>query len=398
MDKEVIIFGNVPLTRKSLYFSLVLCLVVPLLIVIGYGVWLGIPFVLMGGMGGWFVLRLWEKKMQSSVSQLVREKLEHLPPAETCVGELEKIKIGYEHQINLLHSSVAKSKDEVLQLNLEMERKREEMRLAYLEFEDFRKEYSRLEEEASHVHGEAQNALKHKDSLLSEYQKTIGEQRMILEKKQRYISKLEGKVRDLMYEIRSLLQLENTPGGFGEIGGLDINDQEMIDSFLLPSTSPSKPYDLSVQLHKYIEKAENLTGMDHLGYVGGKSPRFLDLTLECYAVDRRRLFDTFKDENAGIVFIHSPMEGKFLFVNHIVKSLIGWSPEKFMKEFPRLLNKHYHEWQEAIGKIKTVKECSIRVALLNKEHQPKPFECYLGMISKGPFTNHVIGILVGRTQ
>jgi len=410
MNRDFLIIRRLPINRKTIYLSLLCCLLIPLFIVSRYGTgFITLFSISSASISGWLLLRIWEKKMQHSVTQILHSKMEKIQEPQPSVpdndvfykqeiqrlvSELEKAQIGYEHQINLMQSSVAKSKNEVHQLNLEMDKKLEEVRVAYLEFEDLRKEYNRLEEEAVRQNEETQKNLKHKDSLLTEYQRTISEQRMIIEKKQRYIAKLEGKVRDLMYEIRSLLQLETTPPKGDEREGLGSSEQAMIDAFLLPSSSPQTPYDFSMQLQKYIEKVENLTGVDHLGYVGGKSPRFLDLSLECYAIDRRRLFDIFKDETAGIMYIYSPSERKFLFVNQLVKSLIGWSPEKFMKEFSRLVPQGYLDWEEAVSKVKAIKECSMRLAILNKSGQLQSFECYMGMISKGPFIQHVIGMFI----
>lgn len=49
--------------------------------------------------------------------------------------------------------------------------------------------------------------VEHKDQLLKEYQQTIAEQRSVIEKKQQHILKLENKVQDLNYEVKTLLQL-----------------------------------------------------------------------------------------------------------------------------------------------------------------------------------------------
>lgn len=389
------------LTRQTIYLLLLGCLFLPIMIVSLYAVRaLGVEILfvallsaIVGLSGGWYLLRTWEQKMQRTVSQLVKSRMQQFssapPPNEVELlrEEMEKTRLAYEHQIDLLQSSVAKSKDQVHQLNLEMGKKLEQMRVAYLEFEDLRKEYLRLEEEYAHSREETQKSLKQKEAVIAEYQKTMAEQRMIIEKKQRYIAKLEGKVRDLMYEIRSLLHLEELPAEGGEGA-----EQSVIDDYL-PATTQTTPYDFSVQLQRYVEKAENLTGADHLGYVGGKSPRFLDMSLDSYAIDRRRLFDSFRDETAGILFIYSLFEKKFLFVNQLVKTLMGWSTEKFMKEFPHLVTKGYPEWVEALSKIKGMRESQCRLLILTKEGRQKQFECYMGIVSKGPFSNHVIGLL-----
>jgi PAS domain-containing protein len=392
-----------------------LCVCVPLAVVASVGIIKGLRelFVLTpllgitSCIGGWILLQLWEKKMQRSVSQLVQARLDRLQDVPDDLSEsqvemyqreihhlneeLEKMRIGYEHQISLMQSSVIKAKEEVQQLHGEMDKKLEQMRQAYLEFEDLRQEYRRQEEEAKLLQTEGQKALENRESLIGEYQKTVAEQRMIIEKKQRYIGNLEAKVRDQMYEIRSLLQLETSiqPGPVGDEGLVMQTPEAYVEM-----GTPQTPYDFSIQLHRYIEKAEHLTGVEHLGYLGGKSPRFLDLSLDGYAVDKRRLFDSFKDETGGAVFIYSLGEKKFLFINPAIKGLTGWSQEKFIKEFPRLVVRGYPEWEEAIGKIKVVKECVLRLSVLNRSNQPRPIDCYMGLIAKGPFTHHAIGILI----
>ena len=403
------------LTRKTIYISLITCLLVPVAVVASFGAMMGVRGIfaigflaaILGGGAGWFLLQLWEKKMQRSVSMLVQTRLERLndfpeglplsqiqryeSEVQRLTDELEKTRTGYEHQISLMQSSVAKSKEDVGQLQFDMEKKLEQMRLAYLEFEDLRQEYRCLEEEAKQSQIEGQKNLEHKESLINEYQRTIAEQRMVIEKKHRYITNLEEKVRDQVFEIRSLLQLEAPI----KHGPLD-ERLEAPERYSSMSHTPRTPYDFSIQLHRYIEKAEHLTGVDHLGYIGGKSPRFLDPSLEGYAVDRRRLFDSFKDETGGVVFIYSLTEKKFLFVSPGVKGLTGWSQEKFMKEFPRLVVRGYPEWGEALGKIKAMKEFSLKLAVLNRSNQPQSVDCYMGLIGKGPFAHHVVGILASN--
>lgn len=384
--------GSFTLPRSLFYLFLFLSLFLPIIGLACYaaevkGIFLvALLSLLLSGGTVWFLLRTWELKMQRSVSKLVKMRLVQSMVSSSSdeIAHLKKELIesrrGYEHQVDLLQSSVAKSKEEVRLLNLEMDKKLEQMRIAYLEFEDLRKEYHRLEEDHIHAREESQKQLKHKESLINEYQRTITEQRMILEKKQRYIGKLENKVNDLMYEIRSLLQLEDVP--------LD-TPQISADDYFSPSAHASTPFDLSIQLQRFIEKAENQTGMDHLG---GKSPRFLDLT-DSYAVDRRPLFDSFRDENIGIIFILSIKENKILFANQHVKVALGWSPEKFIKEFPKLVTKGYAEWRKALANIAQTKQFRAQMVIQCKTGNQREMTCVMGLITKGPFINHIIGLL-----
>ncbi|MFN0065945.1 MAG: hypothetical protein ACKVOH_06895 [Chlamydiales bacterium] len=354
----------------------------------------------LGGSGGWYYLRQWEKKMRSSVERLVQERCEHLEVAPVhrereleelrrenlyLREQLEETRRGYEHQMDLLHSSVVKSKAQVNELNLEMDQKLEEMRQAYLEFEDLRKEYHRLEEEYRCYKQNERSKLGHKESLLGEYQRTISEQRGIIEKKQGYITKLEGKVHDLMYEIRSLLQLDEPVSQ--AIPPLDSSNQEEMQDYYLAT-----PYDLDMHLGRYVEMAEKFTGADHLGYVNGSEPRFLDTTSNSYAIDLRRLFDSLRDEVTGIVFLFSLIENKILFTNNYVKTLLGWSPEKFVKEFPQLVEVGLSDWKEAIRALPEIQEKRVQLVLLHREGKGVELECEMKMIMRGPFAHHIMGM------
>jgi hypothetical protein len=403
------------LTKKHIYFSLLGCWLFPFFLLASNAIDGGkdlslmlFPILTSAG-GSWLLLQLWEKKMQRSVAKIVQTKMDQMGKSSAIdagalshyqdeitrlASELEASKVSHEHQVNLMQSSVAKSKEETRLLHLEMEKKLEEIRLAYLEFEDLRKEYKRLEEDTACVLSESQKDIQHKDSLIAEYQKTISEQRMILEKKQRYIAKLEGKVRDLMYEIRSLLQLE-VPRK--ELQALHIEDEKLLDKFLFTPLAKT-PYDYSVQLHRCVENAENLTGSDHLGLRKSEPPRFLELSPDSYTIDRRRFFDHLKDETGGDVFVYSLVERKFAFVHPSIKTIIGWGHEKFIKEFASLVANGYKEWNEALSKIKMVREAAVRLSIYQKSGASKIFDCYMNKVSKGPFAQHVIGIFVPTTH
>ena len=383
---------SLALSGNHIYLIISFCFLLPIVVITGYASEIrGIFFVallslLLTSASIWYLLRVWERRIQKDAYKKVKERL-----SQACVpslteeiaslrGELDHSRRGYEHQIDLLQSSVAKSKDEVHHLHLEMDKKLDEMRQAYLEFEDLRLEHNRLKEEYGQMNKESKKQLLHKESLIHEYQKTISEQRMILEKKQQYIINLENKVQDLMAEIRGLLQIDKS----------DNDDQKLPEENYFPvSYASTTPFDLSIQLQRFIQIAENETGVNHLG---GTSPRFLNLT-DSYAIDRRRLFDRFRDESGNIIFIFSLGEKKFLFVNSHVRIVLGWSPEKFIQEFPRLITAGYSELKKGLMQIGHTQEVQTHLAIQDRSGEQKEFTCIMGLISKGPFTNHVIGIL-----
>jgi PAS domain-containing protein len=399
-------------SRKNFYLLLLFFFVLPYFLVVGLtlnqlAVTVGKTLIVRALLGlsttitaSYFLFRAYEKMMQEKVSLLVKQKVEsigaqsvmaHEKEISRLKGVVEDATRNHEHQIDLLQSSTAKSKERVEELELELEKKHEEIRLSYREYEDLRIEYERLDEEMKRLKAEDQDALKHREGLLSEYQQTIHEQRAIIEKKQRYIAKLEEKVRDQMYEIRSLLQLEDVERSpiqeFPE-------QKEELSQYYLPNPQLVQPqahttYDLSLLLQKYINTAEQFTT---LSYKEGKGPRFQ----ESYALDFRRLFESLRDETAGILFVYSPHEGKLLFVNQHVKTLLGWTPEKLIKDFPGLLVNGKEGWKEALNSVLHQKQMTFSLAFASKHGESVPFQCFMGRIPSGPFTHHVVGLLAPK--
>lgn len=358
--------------RRRLIYTAFLCsYLAPLCLI--YILPMGLELFLLTGLcfgllGSWLVF-LWEKRMRRGVASLVMAKM----GAGSCES-VEALKSELQ-QCRLQHRA----------LEEEIGNKMEEIRLAYLEFEDLRKAHRHLEEEHLHSLKDAESTLRHKESLLSEYQKTILEQRSIIEHKQRTISKLEAKVETLIAELRSLLH-HTLP-----VDSKEVSSQQ-IDTFLTSSEQIHTPFDCTRLLKKYIERTESLTGAHQAAAREGRG-RFLDLSLECNAVDRRRLFDSFKDELGAIVFLYSPSEKKFLFANLAVKTLTGWGCEKFMREFPHLTVAGYPQWTEAVAALPRKKECALNLTLQKKAGNPRSFTCYMGLVSKGPFSKTILGIM-----
>src|SRR5262249_44428399 len=145
------------------------------------------------------------------------------------------------------------------------------------EFADLQKEHHHLKNEHAHLKETSFEEIKRKDLLLCEYQKTISEQRHVLEKKQKVCDRLNDKVKLLTEEIKTLLQHE---GERTVIGQKSINENGVSSYYSIPM------HELSQSLRKCLDKTENLTGASHFG---GPTPRFSELSLDNFAVDKRRL-------------------------------------------------------------------------------------------------------------
>lgn len=352
------------------------------------------PIALFSGASLFYFVHVYEKMLREKVAFLVKNKVETLGASSheqtaRLKHLLDETKRNYEHQIDLLQSSAGKTKERIVELELEMEKRSEEGAEFRLEFEDLKQEYKLLQQERDAVSKEFKEQLSHKEGLITEYQQTIHEQRAIIEKKQRYIGKLEGKVHDLMYEIRSLLQLDARE----EIPLQTYPEQkEDFTKYLLPSRKApveiTTQYDLALILQKYLTDTEKFPSF---GMKDGKS-RFLDLPLENYAINQRQLFDSLRDETCAIVFVYSQMEGKLLFMNSHAKTLLGWSPEKVIKDFGTLAE-DLEPFHHALRLLQRQREASCEISLKDKYGVAIDFKCLMGAIFEGPFQHHVIGLL-----
>jgi hypothetical protein len=330
-----------------------------------------------------------EHKEQESSAELTRQQeiacyREKMKEYETSFIEMQD---AYDQKLKQQYK-------ELEELQLEMARKVEDVRQAYFEFEDVRKEMGRLEEELKRIRSESEEKLSRKETLLSDYQRTIYEQRQVIEKKQHYVSKLETRIRELMYEVRTLLQLEEAPSDPNV--DLHVHDAKSLIDYYMPTHTTKQQlntFDLTMQLERFLEHAEKFTGADHLGYRGGSEPRFADLSHSGYQIDLRRFFDTLKEESSAIIFFFSLQEARFLFVNNYVKTVLGYSPEKFMYKFAEIVESGYQQWEEAVRKLREKSSSRVRLLMRTREGERLVFSCQMGMVSEGPFRGHIIGLL-----
>jgi hypothetical protein len=357
---------------------------------------IGSMSITLGAIGSWYVLGRWWQEVEGKVLQEIKDEesgetyASIVESRDQLAQQLAAAQLGYEHQIDLLQSSAAKSKQEVLELNIEMDQKLEEIRHAYLEFEDLRKEYARLDEEFRLYQTEELKKEQHQEVVIKDYQKTIQEQRTILKKKQSYIEQLEEKVKELRYEIRSLLQIGESTSS--SLSSMEISDPKEMTAYYLGKGNQNY-FDIESQLDHYVEVAESFTGAEHLGYLTGTGPRFLDGT-QSYTIDLRRLFDCYREETGIVLIVLSLIEKKILFTNPYVKSVLGWGSERFSQEFPQLLSVEGNKlWDEALKTV--IEKGGVKTAfnLSHKDGRELSMTCGIKKIGKGPFQNQAVGVL-----
>ncbi|MGA8164380.1 MAG: hypothetical protein WB791_05055 [Waddliaceae bacterium] len=263
------------------------------------------------------------------------------------------------------------------------------------EQEESEHQIQRVNQELKAYQSTSEEETKRKTVILSEYQETINQQREVIEKKQKTISEQEGIIRDLNYEVKTLLQLAEMTKDSPEESEMEMEGNETIASY--PSSKASGPHsqvklseDASSQLKRCIDIAQKITGSSHFGK--GNS-RFKDLPIDHYALDLRRLFDSLHSENACTVFVYSQKENRLIFANHQTKHLLGWSPEKFIQNFPQYIEEGEKEWKESLNLLSTHSEAALRLLMKTRTGQNVLVHCNLGVIPTGIFRRHVIGVL-----
>lgn len=236
-------------------------------------------------------------------------------------------------------------------------------------------------------------AIAEKESILAEYQQAVSKQRASIETKQERILQLENKVRDLSFEIRTLLQVDEMEVSAAVSQGRRPGNSEVeewVDQ--LPASSDLEvrtQYDANVLLKRSLQTAQSLTAAHHMP---GRPGRFRDLSLESLTIDLRRLFDRLRLETSGVVCLYSRSEHRLLFANEPVRTLFGWSPERFVKEFPSLMAGGFREWEEAVHNLNPGHERRLRLVIKSKSGADVLIHALIGLVPQGAFEGHVIAV------
>lgn len=352
----------------------------------------GLLLSFMGATPLYLFLRSWEERAHSLPSPLpLREEPAPLPSDPVVPTPSSPFS---EEQYHELAMDLAKMEEISKELRTERNGLQESL-------EQLQK--AKEEEEAA-----KEGKIEQQTTLLSEYQETIQEQREILERKQHYILQLENKVRDLSYEIKTLLHLEPEEGEEEEPQSqgnqhpvLDLfqgeapSDEDLgLNELGEGSDSTEKvvqtPYDASLELQKCIDLAKGLRGADHL--TGGQG-KLLDLSSESYAIDLRRLFDTLRNEACAATLLYSQAEERLIFANPQVKALFGWGADKFVTDFVELIDSGLPEWKHALSEMRAEDEVQLRLLMKTKTGENLLTHFHLAQIPSGAFSGHVIGVL-----
>jgi len=245
-----------------------------------------------------------------------------------------------------------------------------------------------LRTQLEQAQGQGQHQLLQKQAELDDLSKSVQDQRQLIQKKQLRIARLENKVRDLDYEVKTLLQLDDLRS--------PVEEEPLPPLPRTPLSSDSAPpvwegeakngTEASIQLHRLVASAQRLTGMAHLS---GQLPRY---TAETSALDLRRLFDQLQDD-PNVVLAYSQSEGQLLFANGQVRHQLGWHPDRFIKEFFQIIQHGGNEWHRAAALLDQQGEARVKLALKHRDGHDLFTDCVMSRISQGPFSGLILALI-----
>ena len=229
------------------------------------------------------------------------------------------------------------------------------------------------------------------EGILREHQQTIKEQRETIEEKQQQILQLEGKTRDLNYEIKALLESSDNSSHSTIVRFPHEYHPVTSEVGNYVSEKPiSTPEEASKQLRRCLDIAQKITGAS---YYNGRSSRLRDIPIFNNALDMRSLFDSLRSENFAPIIVYSQKENKLLFVNNMIKNVLGWNTDKFEQNFHQLFVDGGEAWKQALSSLSFKNETQTTVTMEAKSGEGVSLKCQLGLIPTGSFRHHVIGIL-----
>lgn len=250
----------------------------------------------------------------------------------------------------------------------------------------------------------SEEQLKQKQLQLAAAMQVIDSQKSEMEKRLTQIQQLDGKIHDLSYEIKTLLRLneievvQNQPkkSKKEELYCLDTTASGSDESEAVPlkidlKNSQATGIEPGKLLKKCIDAAQKLTGSN---YYGGEASRYREFPSSYFAIDQKRLFESLQAETGALLIVYSQKEQKLLFVSDMVKGLLGWSPERFVLDFPKIIGEGIFEWKRILQSISLAQEAEIRLLAKTSQGGEVLLSCNLGVIPSGLFRGYVIASLV----
>lgn len=429
---DPVIYMKIKLTnRQLLSVAIIVFYLLPLLLFSGYTVHLlsphkswqllsfGLFFAAFGTISLIFLIGCWERAMKEKRQSLPFLLSQHIPLNEASTDKDVKVTLfepSYAYAVPHETSDHEKKEPNLLEEALQSSQKKQEEMAKIVELKEAAlekqiEEIKELQLSAQQIMQEfsdykvfSEEQLKQKQLQFVNLQKVTEEQRAEMDKRQDQIHQLDTKVHDLSYEIKTLLYLHEEETNQVKEGkaGLDkgkesnIHKEPFFHHFDEEGGNDEqqvvcKHTDAAWLMKKCIGTAQKLTGAN---YYSNESSRFRDYASSSFAIDQRRLFDSLRSETGAIVLVYSLKDQKLLFVNGEAKTMLGWSPDKFLTDFGAIMQEGLPEWKKAINSLGAGDaEVQVRVLAKTKQGQEILLNCQLGIVPSGLFKNYVVGIL-----
>lgn len=395
------------LNSYSPFIAVIIFYLIPILFFSGYSIGLMSPnkswnvltvglLLCVGGAIVFLILiRQWEHFFTKTA--LRRSLQEDVPSLAAYPVDLHPLEEDV-HHLDSLQEAIKRAQEE-------SELKSQQALLAQEESERLHKQALKSMEDLAEYKLFSEEQLNQKNLLVQNLQQRLVDLQGDLETRNDKISQFESKIRDLSYEIKTLLQLNEDD--YKEVEkSKKISPLTHAEGFVVKEqpqhyhveeeNSPiieMKVHDADeamLMLKRCIDIAQKLAGANYYGSEGVRSREPMP---QSYAIDLRRLFDSLRSENASMVLIYSQKEDKLLFVNNQSRSVLGWSSEKFIQDFQSIIQKGTVEWKNALAQAASHYEAQAKVLMKTKSGQEIPIQCLLGMIPMGLFKGYIIGIL-----
>lgn len=251
------------------------------------------------------------------------------------------------------------------------------------------------------INAEQLSQLERQQKQIRDLQGIIAEHRAMIEKRQQQIVQLETKVGDLTYEIKTLLKLAEAHSSTLESKPLEDTtfpppqpfQPSLSVSEETPQISSNKQIqsseEASIQLKRCLDTAQKMTGSYRFNSHGNY---LSELPMDGFALDLRRLCDSFRSETNCTILLYSPKENEVLFASNQIKAATGWSPDKFMQNFFNILQDP-SAWTQGVASLAAKSETEVKVSLKARTGPDLTLSARMGLIPTGVFKQHLVAIL-----
>ena len=256
------------------------------------------------------------------------------------------------------------------------------------DFDQLEQKYQNLESRLARVVQEyedyklfGEEQLKQKNIQLMEAQITIEEQKEEINKRQNQIHHLDGKINDLSYEIKNLIQksdLVHTPA----VPPYEERSNQIENSGLV-----AKAWVVARELVSFGQK---LTSSN---YYEDESSRYKGFSQSQFSTEQRKLFTRLNQEKSYVVLLYSLAEQKLVFVSDSMQEFFGIDPSHFLINYASYFVDGGLEWQKFISQMPAAVELHSKLHLSNTKGKNIGCDINISLISKGLFRNYLICIL-----